>query len=73
MEIIVNNIKYQLDTENKTAKVIGYQNEPIDVKISEYVEYENEKYKVTKIGDWAFSGCSSLTSITIPNSVTTIG
>ena len=28
---------------------------------------------VTRIGEYAFSDCSSLTSITIPNSVTTIG
>jgi hypothetical protein len=28
---------------------------------------------VTSIGDWAFDGCTSLTSITIPDGVTSIG
>ena len=30
-------------------------------------------YPVTSIGDWAFSDCSKLTSITISNGVTNIG
>ena len=30
-------------------------------------------YPVRSIGEWAFSGCSGLTSVTIPDSVTSIG
>jgi hypothetical protein len=73
MEITVNNIKYHLDTHNKTAKVIGYKDESVEVIIPDFIEYENEKYKVTSIGMFAFYWCDSLTSINIPNSVTSIG
>ena len=73
MTITVENINYQLDIDNKTAVVISYQDKLVDVIIPEYVEYENEKYKVTSIGRSAFYGCHSLKSVTIPDSVTKIG
>ena len=43
-----------------------------NVVIPSSVKYNGTTYSVTSIGPSAFSDCSDLTSITIPNSVTTI-
>ena len=53
---------------------VAYANRDIETAniLSEY-EYNDVKYPVTSIGESAFSGCSELTSVSIPNSVTTIG
>ena len=44
-----------------------------DVTIPATVTYGGTTYSVTSIGYRAFSGCSGLTNITIPNSVNSIG
>ena len=43
------------------------------VVIPATVDYDGVTYDVTTIGERAFSGCSGMTSVTIPNSVTFIG
>ena len=44
-----------------------------DITIPSTVNYNDNSYAVTSIGDSAFYCCPSLTSITIPESVTSIG
>lgn len=44
-----------------------------EVTIPEFVDYENERYVVTKIGDDAFLGARDLKHISLPNSLKTIG
>ena len=74
----VDGIFYNLDAGNKTATVTfkgddceSYEGEYAgDVVIPETVSFEGLTYSVTSLGPSCFRGCSSLTSITIPNSVT---
>ena len=73
----INGIWYNLDSSAKTAEVTSNPDNQFkytgDVVIPESVSYENVNYSVTSIGWGAFFGSSSLTSISIPNSVSGIG
>ena len=55
--------------DDGTVEITGYYGEETELVIPS----EINGYKVTGIGDWTFYECSSITRITIPNSVTSIG
>lgn len=73
----IDGIYYNFDTSNKTATVT-YRPSSDSPAYSGAVSIpatvtDGQTYDVTSIGDGAFIGCSGLTSIEIPNSVTSIG
>lgn len=65
-------IEYAFNASDYDAKMGTTTATDAHVVIPETFEYNGTKYKVTSVGGWAFSGCTSLESITIPDSVTSI-
>lgn len=71
-------IRYEAIAKDKVrviAKDGGYTQSDINIPSETYFSdaYESLAFTVTEIGPRAFGDCKSLTSVTIPNSVTTIG
>ena len=73
-DVEVDGIYYNLVSEGNVAEVTeGYKKYSGSITIPSSINVNEVEYSVTSIGRSAFSSCSRLTSITIPNSVTSIG
>ena len=73
-DVKIDGIYYNIISKVKTAEVTsGEKNYSGEVVIPSSITVEGQEYKVTIIEEYTFQVCSSLTSVTIPNSVTSIG
>ena len=67
---------YAFTSEQKRdVAVVGVADRQALVKavVPAAVKIDDVSYKVTTVGNYAFQGCTELTSVTLPSSVTTIG
>ena len=69
------NLTWTLNTKDSTLVIsgTGEMTSTPWFDYRSYIKYVILPDGLTSIGDYAFDGCSSLTSITIPNTVTSIG
>ena len=71
--IEVDGVNYIIGENNTVSLAFNNQKYSGDFEIPSQVTYNGIQYSVTSISSSAFSGCSGLTSVIIPNSVKTIG
>ncbi len=66
-------IQYVLNMATHTAKVDGYMVGIANAVIPDTITYENNRFPVTRIGNYVFRGCGTLRSISLPETLDTIG
>lgn len=72
--IFCENYKYVIsDTDNAKVTLLGEMGNMDETIIPEEITHDNKTYKVISIDSGAFSCCTNLRSILIPNSITSIG
>ena len=70
-EFKIGKLTFEIATPT-TVGLIDADKDIINVFLSETIDYKGNSYTLTNIGSEAFERCTSLTSVTIPNSVTII-
>jgi hypothetical protein len=70
----IGGLTYTLATDG-TASVASYQSATLEgvITVPATIAYNGKTYNVTALANYCFTNCSSLTNITLPNSITRIG
>ena len=72
LKVEVDGIYYLTPKKNVAVVTKGDKAYSGDITIPSSIKVNEVDYSVTSIGNWVFADCTSLTSVTIPNSVTSI-
>ena len=72
ISFVSDGLVFKLDSGDKDVTLIGFSEPMANLAVPAMVSYGGEEYSVSSIGP-AFNGCTSLSSISIPDSVTSIG
>lgn len=73
-EFTIGDFEYRIVSElEKVAKIKFYNGFATELTVPSKVTYDDVIYDITAIGDDTFSGCSSLTSVVIPEGIKFIG
>ena len=72
-DVEVDGIYYLIPKKNRAIVTSGDKKYSGNITIPSSIKVNDVDYAVTIIRESAFANCSSLTSVTIPNSVTSIG
>ena len=59
--------------QNGTVEIVGYKGTDLSVEIPSEINEGEQVFAVTSVGDGAFSGCSSIVEIKIPDTVIIFG
>lgn len=70
---VIDGLKYIIYTDQNYAVLTGNNYTQNKIVIPASITWAGKKYPVTELGTKSFYSCSSLTSVTIPSSVTSLG
>lgn len=66
-------IEYTFYADGTELYISGYEGTPTEVMIPDTIPYGEGTYKVTSMEVYVFTGCTTLTSMTLPDGIESIG